>query len=100
MDRQTLHALIDAGLDAIECEGCKTEYLSRVAAHALNTVATHAANEAAIKVRNRELSPMEAFDFLTSNVAPVYELAGYPIPEDEREYVRKRLEFVLSSGLN
>ncbi|WP_329274764.1 hypothetical protein [Streptomyces sp. NBC_01451] len=66
----------------------------------MNTVGVHAANEAAIKVRNRELTPMQAYDALVKSVAHVYSIAGHPIPDSEREHVRNRLESILNAGNN
>ncbi|MGP4083171.1 hypothetical protein [Streptomyces sp. KR55] len=100
MDRQTLHTLIDAAIDAMDCERCRDQLMDRVAIYTTNTVGEASAVNLAADVNRGTLTVLQAYDRLAGVVRPVYELAGYEISDEEMTLVRRALERATTRGLN
>lgn len=100
MDRAKLNAIIGQALDVMACEDCHPEFYRRVSNAIVECAATHTATTLGNKVRDGEITPIEAFDRLTEVLRPLYREVGQDIGENALAAIRQYVELRAGADLN
>ncbi|MEU0808664.1 hypothetical protein [Streptomyces sp. NPDC005970] len=100
MDRKELHTLIDAALDSIGCDECKGVFADMMGAQAVSNAGAHNVKELTDKISAGEITPVAAYDRLSTAMRPVYAAMGMTVSDEEHARLRNLFLRITTSGLN
>ncbi|MEV1049654.1 hypothetical protein [Streptomyces sp. NPDC049887] len=91
MDRETLHNVLDAAIDAVTCDegdACKRMFIEMLGIHMMNAVGEHNARDLSHKARSGLMPLPMSYDRLSETMRPVYAAAGRAVNDQDNDMIR------------